>query len=107
MDIRNSDVKLSEGERLTDVVDGGGRVTGNEAIDGNVNNLFQDISRIDRTWESTGELLPARKTKGGTRYYDVPKPCARVESDGVAQTGSPRRGRPDGVAQTRFVVHPC
>ena len=24
-----------------------------------------------RKWESTGELLPARKTKGGTRYYDV------------------------------------
>lgn len=24
-----------------------------------------------RTWEATGELLPARKTKGGTRYYDV------------------------------------
>ena len=24
-----------------------------------------------RKWESTGELLPARKTKGGTRYHDV------------------------------------
>lgn len=24
-----------------------------------------------RKWESTGELLPKRKTKGGTRYYDV------------------------------------
>jgi putative resolvase len=24
-----------------------------------------------RKWESTGELLPARKTKGGTRYYSV------------------------------------
>ncbi len=24
-----------------------------------------------RLWESTGELLPARKTKGGTRYYDT------------------------------------
>ena len=24
-----------------------------------------------RKWESTGELLPARKTKGGTGYYDV------------------------------------
>lgn len=24
-----------------------------------------------RKWESTGELLPARKTKGGTRYYAV------------------------------------
>jgi len=24
-----------------------------------------------RKWEETGELLPARKTKGGTRYYDT------------------------------------
>ena len=24
-----------------------------------------------RKWEETGELLPARKTKGGTRYYDA------------------------------------
>jgi putative resolvase len=24
-----------------------------------------------RKWEETGELLPARKTKGGTRYYSV------------------------------------
>jgi putative resolvase len=24
-----------------------------------------------RKWEVTGELLPKRKTKGGTRYYDV------------------------------------
>lgn len=24
-----------------------------------------------RKWEATGELLPARKTQGGTRYYDV------------------------------------
>ena len=24
-----------------------------------------------RKWEASGELLPARKTKGGTRYYDL------------------------------------
>ena len=24
-----------------------------------------------RKWESTGELMPARKTKGGTRYYAI------------------------------------
>ncbi len=24
-----------------------------------------------RKWESTGELMPSRKTKGGTRYYNV------------------------------------
>ncbi len=49
MAITNSDVKLFESQRLTDKEDGGGRVTGNEVIDGNVNNLFQDIPRIDRT----------------------------------------------------------
>jgi len=26
-----------------------------------------------RLWERTGEVLPARKTAGGTRYYDVEK----------------------------------
>ena len=49
MAINNSDVKRFESQRLTDEEDGGGRVAGNEVIDGNVNNLFQDISRIDRT----------------------------------------------------------
>ena len=46
MAITNDDVKL---QRLSDGEDDGGRVTGREVIDGNVNNLFQDISRIDRT----------------------------------------------------------
>nr|MDT0253688.1 hypothetical protein [Endozoicomonas sp.] len=49
MAINNSDVKLFESQRLTDEEDGGGRVTGSEVIDGNVNNLYQDISRLDRT----------------------------------------------------------
>ena len=49
MAITNDDVKLFESQRLTDEEDGGGRVTGREVIDGNVNNLFQDISRIDHT----------------------------------------------------------
>ena len=49
MAITNDDVKLFESQRLSDEEDGGGRVTGREVIDGNVNNLFQDISGIDRT----------------------------------------------------------
>ena len=49
MAINNDDVKLFESQRPTDEEDGGDRVTGREVIDGNVNNLFQDISRIDRT----------------------------------------------------------
>ena len=49
MAINNNDVKLFESQHLSDEEDGGGRVTGWEVIEGNVNNLFQDISRIDRT----------------------------------------------------------
>lgn len=49
MPIPKSDVKLLKSQRLTDEDDGGGRATGNEAIDGEVNGMFPDISRLDRT----------------------------------------------------------
>ena len=34
-----------------------------------------------RKWEETGELLPARKTKGGTRYYSVSDLLALGDED--------------------------
>lgn len=43
-----ADVKLLESQRLTDNSDGGGLATANEVVDGAVNNVFDDISRIDR-----------------------------------------------------------
>ena len=49
MTINASDVKLLKSQRLTDEDDGGGRATGTAVIDGEVNNLFPDISRLDRT----------------------------------------------------------
>jgi len=49
MSINPEDVKLYESQRLSDENDGGGRATGREVIDGNINNLFEDISRLDRT----------------------------------------------------------
>ncbi|WP_159744447.1 hypothetical protein [Luteimonas cellulosilyticus] len=43
-----SDIKLFRPERVTDNPDGGGLATHTEIVDGEVNNLFDDISRIDR-----------------------------------------------------------
>lgn len=43
-----ADVKLLEPQRLTDNPDGGGLATANEIVDGQINNVFGDISRIDR-----------------------------------------------------------
>ena len=48
MSITETDIKLQESERLTDTEDGGGRMTGNEVVDGQANNLFPDISQLDR-----------------------------------------------------------
>jgi len=48
MTIASTDLKLKKPERLTDLADGGGRQTSVEIVDGSLNNLFQDISRLDR-----------------------------------------------------------
>ncbi len=34
-----------------------------------------------RRWESSGELVPHRKTKGGTRYYDINKLAEAENND--------------------------
>lgn len=49
MTINLDDLKLLKSQRLTDESDGGGRATGAAVVDGQVNNLFPDISRLDRT----------------------------------------------------------
>lgn len=49
MTISTNDVKLLKSQRLTDEEDGGGRATGAPVVDGAINNLFPDISRLDRT----------------------------------------------------------
>jgi len=49
MAISKSDIKLLKSQRLTDESDGGGRATGQAVVDAEVNNLFPDNSRLDRT----------------------------------------------------------
>lgn len=49
MTINVDDVNLLKSQRLTDESDGGGRATGEAVVDGQENNLFPDISRLDRT----------------------------------------------------------
>jgi len=50
MAISETDLKLLKSERMTDFDDGGGKMTANEVVDGQVNNLFNDISQLDRTY---------------------------------------------------------
>lgn len=49
MAITRDDIKIKAPERLTDFEDGGGFMTGNEIVDGQLNNVFDSIDRINRT----------------------------------------------------------
>lgn len=50
MTISSGDVKLLKSQVLLDTSDGGGAMTGVEVVDGQSNNLFPDISELDRTY---------------------------------------------------------
>lgn len=49
MAILEGDIKLMQSQRMTDNTDGGGRITGNEIVDGVSNAIFDDVSDLDRT----------------------------------------------------------
>ena len=50
MPILSGDIQLLASERLIDTPDGGGRMTGRVIVDGQSNNIFPDISELDRTY---------------------------------------------------------
>ena len=52
MPITENDIKLLESARMTDTPDGGGRMTGNVVQSGADNNIFDDVSNLDRVYGS-------------------------------------------------------
>lgn len=50
MTIKSEDIKLLQSQVLLDTDEGGGQMTGKEIIDGLSNNLFADVSELDRTY---------------------------------------------------------
>lgn len=71
MAIFEPDIQLLESERLTDADDGGGRLTGNVVESGQANNLFPDISSLDRTMGrvSLRKAYPAVRSPNQDTYY--------------------------------------
>lgn len=49
MPIETNNLVLYKSERLTDTSDGGGKYSGQVVVDGESNNLFPDVSELDRT----------------------------------------------------------
>lgn len=70
-DIAKSDIKLMQSQRLDETDQGGGQMTSHEVVDGAVNNLFPDISRLDRVYGrvSMRKAFIAVQTSQRETYY--------------------------------------
>ncbi|MFM9881188.1 MAG: hypothetical protein ACKVOO_12360 [Burkholderiaceae bacterium] len=68
--ILESDIKLLASQRLADTPDGGGRMTGTVVQDGVDNNLFDDVSSLDRVYgnDSLRKLFGAILTDNTDKY---------------------------------------
>lgn len=73
MTILQGDIKIMASQVLADVSEGGGAATGTEIVDGVSNNLFPDISELDRTMGRVNlrKVFPAVRTLTNDGYFGV------------------------------------
>lgn len=71
MAILDGDIKILKSEVMDDVPEGGGMSTGIAVVDGESNNIFPDISELDRTYGrvSLRKFFPALVTDNTDVYY--------------------------------------
>src|SRR5690554_5422940 len=71
MPILQGDIKLLKSERMTDNEDGGGRITGQEIQDGLSNEIFDDVSDLDRVYGRTSlrKAFAAVETDDTDQYF--------------------------------------
>ena len=83
MPILQDDIKLLKSQVLLDTDDGGGRMTANEVVDGESNNLFPDISELDRTYGrvSLRKAFAAILTNSTDSYYGAHAIIAKAPGD--------------------------
>ena len=83
MPIQTGDIKLLKSQVLLDTTDGGGAMTSNEVIDGQSNNLFPDVSALDRTYGDVAmrKTFPAVQTNTNDSYYGSNVIVSRLPED--------------------------
>ena len=82
-EINKSDIVLFASQRLDDTTQGGGAMTLNEIVDGAVNNLFPDISRLDRVYGrvSLRKAFMSVQTAARPTYYGAHVVLTQQASD--------------------------
>lgn len=83
MTIQTGDIKLLKSQVLLDTTDGGGAMTALEVQDGVSNNLFPDVSELDRTYGRVAmrKAFPAVQTSTNDSYYGSHVIVSRMPQD--------------------------
>lgn len=83
MTIGTGDIKLLKPQVLLDTSDGGGAMTSNEVVDGLSNNLFADISELDRTYGrvSLRKAFAAINTTNVDSYFGSHAIVSKIPED--------------------------
>lgn len=83
MAILDGDIKVLKSAVLDDVPEGGGMATGDAVIDGVSNNLFPDISELDRTYGRIAlrKIFPGVLTDNVDGYYGAHVIVAKPPAD--------------------------
>jgi len=71
MTILAGDIKLLASDTMTDAIEGGGAMTGNVIVDGQSNNIFDDISTLDRVYGAVHlrKVFGAVATQNTDKYF--------------------------------------
>lgn len=83
MPINKVDIKLKQSQRLDDTDYGGGQATSIDVISGEINNLYPDISRLDRTYGrvSLRKAFLQVDTKDRSTYYGAHSAITKNATD--------------------------
>lgn len=111
MTITSNDIKIFQAQDNTDNDSGGGSRTAVEIIDGDINNLFPDISRIDTVSGDVAlrKVFPTVFTDNRDLYYGAHSIIRRVPSDSKVSsllfyTGNPHDKRVDAQNEIESYV---
>ncbi|WP_367154642.1 hypothetical protein [Methylomonas sp. HYX-M1] len=83
MTILANDIKLLKSEVMYDVPEGGGGVTGQVVVDGESNNMFDDVSTLDRVYGAVHvrKIFGAVQTANKDKYYGAHAIISKLPGD--------------------------
>ncbi len=82
--ILQGDIKLLKSDTMSDVPEGGGALTGQVIVDGLSNNIFDDISTLDRVYGAVHlrKVFPSVVTENQDKYFGSHVIITKLPGDG-------------------------